>query len=437
MLNKAELQNFQSHLLTWLDFSNAPSRETNDTDSQTAVISIAEKITELYTELGYEKPQIIPCSGPLEQIVFPALVGMMLKLGPVEAKNFRFLRASGLESEQVEGVWRSLCRTAYDSIDWACKTSFDQTSENLLNAQIDLQMSKHLKNYLDAYVDQEIGFDNHQTLEMICKRLMETPCMRIQSALSFNETETASTWKSFMTRTPTAARKHLKLTSAGLNPKSRPLHQPTLASWMGRWDWYWLATGDYMHKNRTAKLPEFLARRLNLWTTLAKDATSYLFSRYICFVYLKPQEAFFDSSWRLHHQDRAAAYFVDDTKFFFWHGIEVPEHVIEHPKKIKLKMIEQERNVEIRRVMIERFGIDNFTLLAKKLHEDECGILYSKEMDGDEDYTVVKVINSTAEPDGTYKDYFLRVPPGTRTARAGVAWTFGLKEDEYEPLEET
>jgi hypothetical protein len=58
-------------------------------------------------------------------------------------------------------------------------------------------------------------------------------------------------------------------------------------------------------------------------------------------------------------------------------------------------------------------------------------------MGGDEDVKVVKVINSTAEPDGTFKDYFLRVPPGTRTARAGVAWTFGLTEDEYEPSEET
>jgi hypothetical protein len=440
LLSRVEQQNFQTHLASWLDFTNAASREDaqqDDTNPKEAFISIAKRVAELYTELGYEKPQIIPCSGPTEQIIFPGLVGMMLKLGREEAKESQFLRTSGMESGLEAGEWRSFWHSAYNSIDWARETSFDLTVENSLNSQIDVQMRRQVKNNLEAYVDQELGFEEHQIFEMICKRLMETPCTRIRSALSFNATETTSTWKSFMARIPAVSRKHFKLQSSRSNQNSLPLHQPNLASWMGRWDWYWLATADYAHKVKSATFPPSLDRLLNLWTSLAKDATSYLFSQHCCFVYLKPREAFFDPSWRLHHPDKAAAYFSDGTRFFFWHGIEVPEHVILKPKKIKLKMIEQERNVEVRRVMIERFGIDNFTLLAKKLHEDECGILYSKEMEGDEDLTVVKVINSTAEPDGTFKTYFLRVPPGTRTARAGVAWTFGLEEDEYEPLEET
>jgi hypothetical protein len=49
----------------------------------------------------------------------------------------------------------------------------------------------------------------------------------------------------------------------------------------------------------------------------------------------------------------------------------------------------------------------------------------------------VHVVNSTPEPDGTYNNYFLRVPPETKTAREGVAWTFGLTADEYDPLKET
>jgi hypothetical protein len=47
------------------------------------------------------------------------------------------------------------------------------------------------------------------------------------------------------------------------------------------------------------------------------------------------------------------------------------------------------------------------------------------------------VVNSTPEPDGTSRTYFLRVPPNIRTARAGVAWTFGLTEEEYHPLAQT
>ena len=50
---------------------------------------------------------------------------------------------------------------------------------------------------------------------------------------------------------------------------------------------------------------------------------------------------------------------------------------------------------------------------------------------------MVRVRNSTPEPDGTYKIYRLRVPPWIQTARQAVAWTFGLSEEEYAPLEET
>ena len=46
---------------------------------------------------------------------------------------------------------------------------------------------------------------------------------------------------------------------------------------------------------------------------------------------------------------------------------------------------------------------------------------------------MVEVRNSTPEPDGSCKTYFLRVPPATRTARAAVAWTFGLGAVEYRP----
>jgi hypothetical protein len=89
--------------------------------------------------------------------------------------------------------------------------------------------------------------------------------------------------------------------------------------------------------------------------------------------------------------------------------------------------------------MIERYGLDDFLRdsAARKIQEDECGTLYRKEMQGDEPMVVVKVTNSTPEPDGTFRIYFLRVPPNIRTARGAVAWTFGMREDDYTPIVET
>ncbi len=50
---------------------------------------------------------------------------------------------------------------------------------------------------------------------------------------------------------------------------------------------------------------------------------------------------------------------------------------------------------------------------------------------------MVKVVNSTPEPDGSRREYFLRVPPTVRTAREAVAWTFGLAADAYRPVNES
>lgn len=74
---------------------------------------------------------------------------------------------------------------------------------------------------------------------------------------------------------------------------------------------------------------------------------------------------------------------------------------------------------------------------AKELHRDDYGTLYRAELPGDEPLVMVKVVNSTAEPDGSFKDYFLRVPPQTRTAREAVAWTFEHEPADYELAQQT
>ena len=74
---------------------------------------------------------------------------------------------------------------------------------------------------------------------------------------------------------------------------------------------------------------------------------------------------------------------------------------------------------------------------AEKIHEDECGILYKKTLFNDEPIVMVKVLNSTPEPDGSIKSYFLRVPPTIKTAREAVAWTFDMKPEEYRPRKQT
>jgi hypothetical protein len=114
----------------------------------------------------------------------------------------------------------------------------------------------------------------------------------------------------------------------------------------------------------------------------------------------------------------------------------IPPELIETPGELTLDRIDREQNIEVRRLMIQRYGLERYLhdAGAVEIDADECGILYRKTQAQDEPIVVVKVIDSTASPDGSRRQYFLRVPPHVTTARAAVAWTFGMSESEYNPL---
>lgn len=153
----------------------------------------------------------------------------------------------------------------------------------------------------------------------------------------------------------------------------------------------------------------------------------------------RPDELHRDNIGRLHAADTPALHYSDGFALHAWRGMPIPSDLVERLSKLTYSQIAAERNAELRRVMLEHFGYERYLreARARKVGEDECGVLWRLPFADDEPLTMVEVINSTPEPDGTSRVYWLRVPPDTRTAREGVAWTFGLTEEEYRPLVET
>ena len=134
------------------------------------------------------------------------------------------------------------------------------------------------------------------------------------------------------------------------------------------------------------------------------------------------------------HNATGAAVESDVEPLYFWHGVLVPDFVILRPRTITLSHIRDEQNVEVRRIMLERFGTERFIREsgAKPIDASDYGTLYRTEMPDDEPLTMVRVWNSTAEPDGSFREYWLRVPPTVETAREAVAWTFETSPTEYD-----
>jgi hypothetical protein len=122
-----------------------------------------------------------------------------------------------------------------------------------------------------------------------------------------------------------------------------------------------------------------------------------------------------------------------------WRGVPIDERIAFRPEAITAAEVLAERNAEVRRVKLERMGLDRFLTDAKSqtLDEDtDAGgprQLLRVEWDGDEPLVCILV-----RCPSTARRYALRVPPQTRTCRQAVAWVAGFDNpDDYRPLVET
>lgn len=153
------------------------------------------------------------------------------------------------------------------------------------------------------------------------------------------------------------------------------------------------------------------------------------------------------NSHRLHNESGPAVSFRG-LKIYYIHGVQVPEYVVEQPELITPEKIDQESNAEVKRIMINIFGPAEYLQQkkAKELHKDRFGTLYMLPLEKDDPLMVVKVINRTAEPDGSFKEYFLPVhhelrpllhngelgEPQELTAKNAVASTWGRRGEDFD-----
>lgn len=195
----------------------------------------------------------------------------------------------------------------------------------------------------------------------------------------------------------------------------------------------WISFYTFFQDNTAVEFRKFDGLRSQLalgWCWLYQD---------IAIVTERPSLLRRDESNRLHSANGQAITYPDGWGFWCWHGVRVPREVIEAPETLTVEKIQSTLNIETRRVMIERYGQDRYIRDAGAvvLAMDEVGILYNLSQAGDEDFKMVRVLNGTKEPDGSHKEYMLRVPPSITTPKQGIAWTFGVATADYNPLIES
>ena len=143
-----------------------------------------------------------------------------------------------------------------------------------------------------------------------------------------------------------------------------------------------------------------------------------------------------DTNDRLHASEGPALAYPDGLAVYSWKGVQVPEALIEHPQRISARMIDREIDPVVRRCMIDIITPARYIATGSpvRISQDDTGILWRKLWWGFDAWAAVEVVNGSPEPDGTFRRYYLQVPPTVRTAREAVAWTYGLSEHQYTRL---
>ncbi len=122
-----------------------------------------------------------------------------------------------------------------------------------------------------------------------------------------------------------------------------------------------------------------------------------------------------------------------------WRGVTVDHRVAFRPEELTAAEILEQKNAELRRVMIERMGVEKFMgeANAKVLDRDRDPggprELLRLPLKDDEDIVCLSCICPS-----TARRYLLRVPPNVKTCHQAAAWIAGFDDPaDYHPVIET
>jgi len=129
------------------------------------------------------------------------------------------------------------------------------------------------------------------------------------------------------------------------------------------------------------------------------------------------------------------------TTFFYFKDRLVPKRYILEPETLTIQEVLAEENTELRYVGMLAIGFENLLNdpVAKVIDTDtkKSQVLFQIEGIYRSPVTYIRVKNASKEPDGTYKFYYLCVPPHMTKCNEAVAWTFRKTPETYHPVLET
>ena len=202
----------------------------------------------------------------------------------------------------------------------------------------------------------------------------------------------------------------------------------------GQHEIYWIAYYIWPDGALRPMHTEGQLELLGHWLALSRSAGWWQPYENICFVCDRPKRQEIDMAGRLHNENGPAILCRDGWPVYAWHGVRIDARVIEKPETITVDEIRAEQNAEIRRVMIFRYGPERFLRDSGAIPKQDDGYGELFEIPGPAGAEKwVRVVNGSAEPDGSYRDFLLPTFPDVQTAQEAVARSYGMQANDYAP----
>jgi hypothetical protein len=154
-----------------------------------------------------------------------------------------------------------------------------------------------------------------------------------------------------------------------------------------------------------------------------------------CLMSERPAKLGCDDLGFLHDESGPALVYPGNLAVYFFSGIAVPAMAVTIPTDdIQSTMIyraAREGKAELERVLSLRVTHQRCFKPYEYTITDSYGRLHCRTRPHMPDVKILHVTNSTAEPDGSFKEYRLRVPPEMLSPLQAVAWTFNMRPEEY------
>jgi len=167
--------------------------------------------------------------------------------------------------------------------------------------------------------------------------------------------------------------------------------------------------------------------------------SAYLGADKTLYLLLMPKYISQDNERRLHNSDREAVSWLD-KKFYYWHGIQVPERAITNINSYTARECLSEQNTEVRRALMSLYGLEKILpeVQAKKIDQHPNPMIGELFEFSDTDGTslhVVRCLNGTLNHDGTQKWYYLFVPSSIGNVIDANKWTYpdcrSMRRDDF------